>query len=48
MRTVVIMDTADYVKSCKIQLNNKEFLEKLGKNPTLSYAKIDLQNEYIT
>ena len=35
---IVIMDIADYVKSCKIHLTNEDFFGKLGTNPTLSYA----------
>ena len=49
------MPTADYIEHCKLFLNDREFYEKLGANPTLSYTekvkqKIDdmLKNNYIT
>ena len=52
---IVIMDTADYFKHCKLFLNDREFCEKSHANPTLIYTeevqqKNDdmLKNNYIT
>ena len=52
---IVIMRTADYIEHCKLFLNDREFYEKVGANPTLSYTekvkqKIDdmLKNNYVT
>ena len=36
---IVIMDTADYIKRCKLLLNDREFYEKLDANPSVIYTK---------
>ena len=36
---IVIMDTADYIKRCKLLLNDREFCEKLDANPLVIYTK---------
>ena len=37
---MVVMDTDDYVKTCKLHLNDKKLYEKLGADPTLNYIKV--------
>ena len=33
------MDTADYIKRCKLLVSDREFYEKLDANPSLIYTK---------
>ena len=39
-RKMVVMDTDDYVKNCKLHLNDKKLYEKLGADPSLNYIKV--------
>ena len=37
---MVVMDTDDYVKNCKLHLNDKKLYEKFGADPSLNYIKV--------